>query len=90
MNDNDDMDFMIGRGYKTGIEFMESVTSATIISFWTSSDGTKTVVKRPRIHPRIDNADPDFMKGFNAAVDDYIQDNENINWFMVFNDTYGD
>lgn len=88
MNDtDDDMPLMIRKGYDTGTKWIETLNTADVYTFQGKTEtGLNVSIKKDKVYPDIENNDLEFTKGFNAAVDDYVQDHA-IDWHWVFNQT---
>ena len=85
MNDtDDDMPLMIRKGYDAGTKWIETLNAADVYDFNREVGSLKAVVKKAKAYPMIDNNDLEFTKGFNAAVDDYVQDHS-LDWHWIFN-----
>ena len=70
------MPLFVHQGYEAGTRYIESLNTADVISLGSSEH-------RRKEFPDIDNRTPDFVKGFNAAIDDYLQDHA-VNWQWIF------
>lgn len=80
MNDEaDDMPILVQKGYDTGTAFMGLVTSAQLFSIHGKNARADL--------PDISNRDPDWIRGFNAGVSDFLQDfpqDRTIDWRDIF------
>lgn len=86
MNDtDDDMPLLVRKGYDVGTKWIETLNGADVYTFKGKLEsGLNVSIKAPKTYPDIENNDLDFVKGFNAAIDDYIQDHA-LDWHWIFN-----